>query len=453
MTFDDRHGCATTIANQEAIEIWNNVQLGFLCHAASAATDLGKTLEADPQFVLGHTCKGLFSLLLGKRELVSVAKEALKTALNSHKENPVTAREQHYLRALEVWLDGSLKAAIHEMEGVLVTHPHDALAMKLSHAIRFLIGDSKGMLESLNRLAPIYEDNHAALGYFRGCMAFALEEAGEYDRAEKLGKRGIELAPLDAWGLHAVTHVYDMTGNAKGGLEWISGKESSWTHCNNFRFHVWWHIALLHLDLGQHDRVMELYDAEIRKEKTDDYRDIANATSVLMRLELDGVNVGDRWEELGQLAATRLDDNCLAFADLHYSLALCGSDKQEAMGTLLTNMKQTGAQPKTQEAAQIIGDPGVVAAAGLEAFRDQNFVAAHEYLAQAMPDLQIIGGSHAQRDVFHRLTIESAIRAGNAQAAQYQLKSRDLRRGHQDGYSRGRWEALNRMSNNVIDAA
>ena len=198
---------------------------------------------------------------------------------------------------------------------------------------------------------------------------------------------------------------------------------------------------------------MELYDAEIRKEKTDDYRDIANATSVLMRLELDGVNVGDRWEELGQLAATRLDDNCLAFADLHYSLALCGSDKQEAMGTLLTNMKQTGAQPKTQEAAQIIGDPGVVAAAGLEAFRDQNFVAAHEYLAQAMPDLQIIGGSHAQRDVFHRLTIESAIRAGNAQAAQYQLKSRDLRRGHQDGYSRGRWEALNRMSNNVIDAA
>ena len=109
-----------------------------------------------------------------------------------------------------------------------------------------------------------------------------------------------------------------MTGNAKAGLEWLTGREAAWAHCNNFRYHVWWHKALMHLDLGQVDEVMALYDAEVRKDKTDDYRDISNATSLLMRLELDGHNVGNRWDELSDLCANRTEDGSLIFADLHY---------------------------------------------------------------------------------------------------------------------------------------
>ena len=53
----------------------------------------------------------------------------------------------------------------------------------------------------------------------------------------------------------------------------------------------------MHLDLGNYDKVLELYDEDIRKDKTDDYRDISNATSVLLRLEFDGVDVGTRGDE------------------------------------------------------------------------------------------------------------------------------------------------------------
>jgi hypothetical protein len=81
-------------------------------------------------------------------------------------------------------------------------------------------------------------------------------------------------------------------GPGARGLDWLTGREASWAHCNNFRFHVWWHRALMHLDLGEHDAALALYDADIRAEKTDDYRDISNAASLLARLELEGVDVG-----------------------------------------------------------------------------------------------------------------------------------------------------------------
>ena len=87
--------------------------------------------------------------------------------------------------------------------------------------------------------------------------------------------------------------------------------------------------------------------------------------------------------------------------------------------------------------------PGLAAAKGLDAYRDQDFNRAYQNLVCARPELQTIGGSHAQRDVFERLTIEAAIRAGLGSQARNLLRERDLHRGHRDGYSESRWAALN----------
>ena len=32
-----------------------------------------------------------------------------------------------------------------------------------------------------------------------------------------------------------------------------------------FSIHLWWHTAMYHLDLGQHDRVFEIFDNRIFK--------------------------------------------------------------------------------------------------------------------------------------------------------------------------------------------
>jgi tetratricopeptide (TPR) repeat protein len=408
---------------------WQATVRGFLAHAAVTPVHLGRVLEAQPGFAQGHAAKGLFCLLLGRAEMVEAARGCLAAAGAG---DAGTARERAYVAALADWLDGRPSAAANRLQGVLDDHPGDALAMKLVQAIWFVLGRPKAMRASVEGVLPAWAD-HPALGYLKGCHAFTLEETGEYRAAEAVGRAALELAPDDAWGLHAVAHVHDMTGRAADGLAWLDGREAAWAHCNNFRFHVWWHRALMLLDLGRHDAVLDLYDREVRAEHTDDYRDIANAASLLARLELDGVHVGARWEELAAIGERRAGDGCLAFADLHYLLALIGDSREDAAMRLIGRMArgQDGSEP-----ARIAAHPGAAVARGLRAFAAGAHGQAWLAMRGALGDLQSIGGSHAQRDVFVRIGIEAAIRGGYLAEAENMLRMRSMQRaGTQDGYT------------------
>jgi len=446
MKTHDMFGFEITLSNKSAVDIWNKTIKGFLSHAGYTGTTLGETLELDNTFAIAHACKGLFCLILGRRELDATAIQSLASAKASDTQNPVTERERHYITALEAWLNGKPRTSIAEMEKVLKKWPADALAMKLSHGIRFMLGDLLGMRTSIENIIHVY-GGHPAEGYVHGCYAFTLEEAGEYEKAERRGRKALRLAPDDAWGLHAISHVFDMTGRPQAGLEFISDKQQAWEHCNNFSYHMWWHIALMHLELGNYDKVLELYDEDIRQDKTDDYRDISNATSVLLRLEFEGVDVGNRWQELSELCGTRTEDNCVAFADLHYMMALIRGDDQTATTNLLSSMQSCGEVRHHCEMTAAITHPALTAAQGLEAFRDHDFKTAYKCLAKSRPFLQDIGGSHAQRDIFERLAIECALQGGLLNEAKTLLTERDSHRGHQDGYSMRRWDALEKTSN------
>ncbi|WP_102110058.1 tetratricopeptide repeat protein [Oceaniglobus roseus] len=434
----DPYGQTVTLNGPEALRNWSATEAAFLAHGATTPAHLAATLEADPDFALAHAVKGMFHLLLGRRELVETAAEALRAAEASAERAPPSLRERDCIAALRLWLGGDLRGALGRFEGILARHPGDAMTLKLDHALRFVLGDAPGMRQGIERALPAYGADHAARGYVLGCHAFALEETGAYDAARRAGQAGLELCPDDAWGLHAVAHVHDMTGDAAGGLAWLTGREAAWSHCNNFRYHVWWHRALMHLDLGQAEEVLHLYDAEIRAEKTDDYRDIANATSLLMRLELEGVDVGARWGELADLAARRTEDGCLVFADLHYLLALVG-DGREGAATALMRRLHRDARAGRGDLARAMARPGLSAAAGLEAFGDGRYDIAFLNLAQARRTMQAAGGSRAQRDLFERLTIDAGIRAGFLDEAETILRDRTERRGgREDAYAAAR---------------
>ncbi|MBF9044115.1 tetratricopeptide repeat protein [Rhodobacterales bacterium HKCCE4037] len=453
MTHLDAFGQPTTISVGAGLGHWTATQKAFLAHGATTPDHLAKTLAADPHFALGHAVKGLFLLLLGRRELVATAREAAATALAADADRPVTPRERAFLDALDAWLGGQPSRSVAHLDNVLLDHPDDPLALKITQAIRFVLGDAQGMRLSLEQVLPAYGDDHPARGYILGCHAFALEETGDYGPAVAAGCKALDLAPDDAWGLHAVAHVYDMLAEPAKGLTWLKGREGAWAHCNNFRFHVWWHKALMHLDLGETDVVLDLYDTLIRAEKTDDYRDISNATSLLMRLELEGVDVGTRWDELADLSADRTEDGSLIFADLHYLLALIGGRRADATATLVARIAADGASART-EAALRMATPGTAAAMGLEAFGEGNYCAAFRGLSKARRHMQLAGGSHAQRDVFERLTIDAGIRAGALCETSAILDERAARRaGREDSFAKSRRAMLWEMTSPLRVAA
>ena len=111
---------------------------------------------------------------------------------------------------------------------------------------------------------------------------------------------------------------------------------------------------------------------------------------------------------------------------------------------VLVLLRFTQAARKPGEMAIRYADPGLSAIAGLVSFAEGNYDTAFLNLAAARSAMQSIGGSHAQRDVFERMTIDAGLRAGfSAQTAEILAERTALRGGAQDRFARTRQAALN----------
>ncbi|MDJ0930044.1 tetratricopeptide repeat protein [Breoghania sp.] len=333
-------------------------------------------------------------------------------------------------------MQGRPCAAAERLDRVLETWPGDALAVKLIHAIRFIMGDAVGMRSSLERVLPHYGEDHPAHGYVFGCHAFALEETGDLSGAEAVGRRVVAHSPDDVWGIHAVAHVHEMRSDR--GIAWLTGRPDSWAHCNNFRYHMGWHLALMHLDRGEIGEVLRLYDERVRHDHTDDYRDISNEASLLARLEMEGVDVGDRWYELADLPAGRTQDDCLVFVDLNYMLALVGDRREEAVDKLLGRLRASAAHATWMRSRK----RWACRARSPCRHHNRDFRATFSGLSRARPNLQRVGGSHARRDVFEQIMIEAAMRAGLLEDVLTLLEEPLARRGGKDGFAARRLAML-----------
>ena len=74
---------------------------------------------------------------------------------------------------------------------------------------------------------------------------------------------------------------------------------------------------------------------------------------------------------------------------------------------------------------------------------------AFSYLAKSRDSLQLAGGSHAQRDVFERMTIDAGLRAGNWTQVEAILDDRRAKRGGaEDNYAIARRTLIASARNN-----
>ncbi|HEV7257247.1 MAG TPA: tetratricopeptide repeat protein [Bosea sp. (in: a-proteobacteria)] len=423
----DVSGDSISVANDAARLAWNDTLEALMAHAATTPEHLALTLALDPNFAMAHAAKGLMLLSLARSELLAAARDCLVEARAAALLRPITRRETMVIEALGLWLDDRPRRAAERLEAILIAHPLDVLALKLSHGLRFTLGDQSEMLATLRRVAPGFGESHPLAGFVHGCHAFALEERGLYAEAERAGRHAVALSPRDAWGRHAVAHVLEMTGRIGEGIAWL-GDGRTFAHANNLRFHIFWHLALFRLERGEVGDVLRLYDEEIRAEPTDDYRDIANGASLLARLEYAGVDVGHRWDELAAKAERRVKDGRLVFADLHYAVSLLGAGHFDAANAIAHGL-MTDAMVHPSDERRSAARSGALAAFGLIAFQEGDYGEAARLLGAARDGLVAIGGSHAQRDLFEQAYAESLIRAGQYDRAAHVLEDRLTRRG------------------------
>jgi len=148
---------------------------------------------------------------------------------------------------------------------------------------------------------------------------------------------------------------------------------------------------------------------------------VANAVSLLWRLEQQGVSVGSRWDELRTIALKRGSDTTLTFACLHNLLTLIAVGEIDAAWDLVRAL-EAKADSGEGDQSQVMDVVGIdLARALLELALNRAPQADFAALAKT---LQRIGGSYAQRDVFMRTLAEFAADRSDRDAFQKILSVR-----------------------------
>src|SRR3546814_14910005 len=87
------------------------------------------------------------------------------------------------------------------------------------------------------------------------------------------------------------------------------------------------------------------------------YLDVCNAASMLWRLEMYGVDIGNRWKDLTEVSLRHVDDHDLVFVSLHYLMALLKGGETAAAARLASQMERYAEAATTQ--GRVSGRGGV----------------------------------------------------------------------------------------------
>ena len=257
-------------------------------------------------------------------------------------------------------------------------------------------------------------------------QAFGLEESGSYSEAEAAGLAALAVNPDDVWAIHAVVHTHEMRGQVADGIRFLREREADWGSGNLFTVHNWWHLALFHLEGGDIDDILGIYDAEVHHAESQGVPlEMVDASALLWRLRLDGVSDGGRFAPLADAWATRTDGRpWYVFNDLHAVMALVGAgriaDAEGVVERLAGYVHCGGSGTNVAMTAEI----GLPASRAIIRFAQERYADVIDELLPIRRVLQRFGGSHAQRDVLQRTLLEAALRSGHLDLARSLLSER-----------------------------
>ena len=207
----DRFALAHRTASRKAVAAFTEATEAVVAHRPNAAQALERALEANSMLVAGLALKGFCGVVLARTETVAAARDALMAArLGLSERTEASIDERTLVAALGLAVEGRLRAAADRLETRLRANPQALLLVKLVHSLRFMSGDVVGMRRTGETILPAWSPGQPGYGYvLPGCHAFALEESrGRAQAALRVGREAVEREPRDAWGLHAVAHVF-----------------------------------------------------------------------------------------------------------------------------------------------------------------------------------------------------------------------------------------------------
>jgi tetratricopeptide (TPR) repeat protein len=421
----DRLGLGLSTSDEAAVGHFDAAVSNMLTFQGNPVADLDRAIATDPGFLMASMLKALILGLSTEKSQVSDATALLAAAQRIW--TRASSRETKHVAAVDAWLDGRFSDACAVWEDILVEHPNDAIAMFAAHQADFFLGQLSELCHRVARRLPDIEQGSVLQGYYWGMYAFGLEEMGDYTKALDVGRRAVGRDRNDAWAIHAVAHVFEMTNRVDEGEQWLLSHANDWVD-SNLAVHIWWHLALYYCDQQRWDRVLELYDAGIRRAASNVVMEQLDASALLWRLKLYDVDVGNRWQSLAETWEPRIGEAWYAFNDMHAMMAFCGAGRFDLAQRLIAVQRATAVGHT--ENGMVTRTAGLPVSEALLAYAESRYAPAVGLLAPVRNQAVRAGGSHAQRDVLAQTLLSAAEKAGQIRLARALLNERLALRPH-----------------------
>jgi len=409
---NDCQGNPVAGATAESLAAYENAVCAFNIYRGDPVAFADQAIDLSPDFAMARVLKAYLFALATEPEATAEA----ASIIAGLKETVLDDRSASHVAALSHLVAGNWTKAALQLDRHSMLYPRDIVALQTGHLMDFFRANSRNLRDRILRALPHWTPDVPGYSILLGLLSFGYEEAGNYARGEEAGRQALDLDPLDCWAHHAVAHVMEMQGRAQDGVGWMITREPHWSGDDNFfKVHNWWHRAVFHMDLGQNDEALSLYDTAVRADNSEVAMDMLDASALLWRLDISGHDIGNRWQEQSDIWTQHGDGKLYPFNDWHAAMSHLGAGKPERVEEILSAYRNAD-DTETEVAAwrREIGQPLIE---GFRAFHAGDHAVAVEKLYPARFIVNAFGGSHAQRDVIDWTLTEAALRAGNADVA------------------------------------
>ncbi|MBV8887006.1 MAG: tetratricopeptide repeat protein [Chroococcidiopsidaceae cyanobacterium CP_BM_RX_35] len=397
----DSQGLAISTDSHSAIDALNQFIDQTFYYGNQAENAILQALSADSTCAIAQAYAAAYYLsqetAITRRTAMLHLKAAQRYATTA------TKREQWYISAIAAWARGAISEAIDLHEATAREYPRDLISVQQGQYHYFYRGEAGHLLNITKKVLPVNADS-PHLHYLYGMTAFGLEQCGELNQALIVGLQALALNRFDPWAQHAIAHVLEEQNRPEVGIIWMESHSDTWEQCNSMLYtHNWWHVALYYLTLGNVKKVLELYDQNIwGRANLFSSKDQVGAIATLLRLELQGVDVGQRWNSLAPYLYSRLHEHALPFQDLHYIYALARAGYTDWVNDLLQSL-MIYAKRVPAELQYIWLQITLPVAKGLIAYTQEDWLTTISELRLRLPNLHVVGGSRTQRKLFEQI--------------------------------------------------
>jgi hypothetical protein len=422
----DARGVPVSSCAPESLQDYETALRQFQDYFGDPTETLATTLERDPEFVMGHVFNASAILMMSERQYLPLARDSIeKGEVLASKSND---REKGLLAAARHWMEGRWDQACVVWDRVLADYPQDAMAVQCAHLTDFYLGDSINLRDRIGRVIGNWSKKAPGYSFILGMQAFGLEECHQFGRAEEAAREALSIEARDPWSVHALAHVLEMQNRYEEGRQFMRSRVDDWAPDNGFAFHNWWHLALYHIEQEDFAGALELYDEQILPGGESEVSlQMLDASALLWRLQLQDVDVAERWNVIADLWARKIpaENGYYAFNDLHAIIALLGAGRLGEARSVLADLRQA-ALSNPELTRMMARDVGLPACEGVIAFAEQRYADAVDAIFPIRSIANRFGGSNAQRDILSQTLIEAAIRGGQQGLATNLLNERSV---------------------------